>query len=215
MIHDKNIQWIRKRLYIPATSFCGGALGAGDPAVTELSTIGLAGNLMVDAGDDVRHIWMLPYDLDVTSSIGFRVWWTCAAAAVEDRDIDWKVLYTALTPGATALITPATALDTVIPLAQVPTGTALTIERTTRGQIDADTLASTVTALALLVEMDAFDASLTEAKTFLGLEIDYAIRKTFLSQPWDQSGNLNREAVGIRTDEQQYVADLGATATAI
>ena len=215
MIYDKNIQWKRKRIYLPATSFCGGATGAGAPALTAIGALGIVGHLLVDAGDDVRHFWAMPYDVDVTKSIGFRVWWHSEAAAVGDRDIDLKVLYLPITPGVTALITPATALDTVIPLAQVPTGTANVIERTSRGEIAADTIANTVSAMALLVEMDAFDAAFTEVKTFLGLEIDYAVRRTHLQLGPAMTAGVNNEYFGTRQTEQQYVEDLSETVTAI
>ena len=152
------------------------SLGAGARIVRAVEALGMTGMLMTTAADEVSHFMMMPYDLDNTQTVGVRVWWTSAAAAVGLRTITWQVRFLAINAGTTALVAPATALNTTI-AAQAPAGTTSVIERTGRGIINADTFADTVEAVALRVDMSAFDAAFVENKYLLGLELDYWPRR--------------------------------------
>lgn len=146
--------------------------GAGNPYMTEIGSLGLAGMLMAAAADDVRHTMIVPSHWNRHHDIGVRVIWSSEAAAVGDRDVTWKFLYLELTPGTTALAAPATALDTVI-TAQAPAGTAKVIERGNQGIIAANSIADAALYWSFLVEMDAIDAAFTENVYLLGVEFEY------------------------------------------
>lgn len=153
------------------------SLGAGARIIREIEALAMTGMLMTTAADDVQHVMKIPYDVDRNHTIGVRVHWTSAAAAVGARTITWRVRYLQATAGTTALILPATVLDTVI-AAQAPAGTNSVIERTGRGVIAVATLTAARTHIAWRIDMSAFDAAFTENKYLLGLEIDYVPRKT-------------------------------------
>lgn len=187
MNRDKGIDWSRKRLFIPADSHLAFGVvstadiqgfDAGAPVLTELSTFGYGGALMAVAGDKVAHALRVPYDMDPQEAVGFTVLWTSGSSTVADT-IDWIVLADFKAVGA-ALIAPATALDTAI--AQDTVTGANHVQRSSRGiknsgflsraQVDAGAM------MVVSVEMDAFAAGLTEAKQYLGLEVDYVVRAT-------------------------------------
>ena len=152
------------------------SLGTGARIVREIEALAMTGMLMTTDGDDVQHVMMLPSDLDRNHTMGVRVHWTSAAAAVGSRALLWRVRFLPVTAGTTALILPATALDTAI-AAQAPAGTSSVIERTGRGIINASTLAAARTHIAWRVEAQTI-TSFTENKYLLGLEIDYVPRMT-------------------------------------
>ena len=66
----------------------------------------------------------------------------------------------------------STALDTAI-VADIPVGTANAQQMSAKGILSGGAIAATDQFMMLLVEMDAFDAALSEDKWFLGLEIEY------------------------------------------
>lgn len=149
--------------------------GAGLPVMKEITTLGLSGLLMEEAGDDVRHFMRIPSHWDRNHPIYVRAIWSSLAAAVGDRDITWKFLYALLTANTTALAAPATALDTAL-VADPPVGTSKTLQATADGIINAGTIADANTHISFLMEMDAFDAAFTEDKYLLGVEFDYTPR---------------------------------------
>src|SRR5574342_577206 len=126
---DKDLLWRPGRVYVPVSSFTGwtyeatGAAGvksagAGTPSATnkqftEIGTTGIVGMLFEAAGDSIMHSMLLPYDYDTDHPMYLRVHWSSGSTTTADT-IDWLVQYTAITLDATAIIDPATALDTVI-----------------------------------------------------------------------------------------------------
>lgn len=230
-IRDRNIGWLRKRIYIPVTGFGGyninflisggvadaagrhillttdaGTSGFGKTDATDRNAIGataatdrgirqqsigngvvrlaaIPGNvdhqglLCVLAADGVEYFGMIPYDIDVSKPVGFRVWWSSAAAAVGNRTITWGVKR-GLTKASAAPAVVTTALDTTI-TAQAPVGTANALQRGNRGIMSADTILRDHFFWGFEVLMAAFHADFTEDKFMLGLEIDYAVRATF------------------------------------
>jgi hypothetical protein len=159
-------------------------LGAvADPATTkivQLTGMNVTGMIMTTAADEAQHYLLLPFDFDPQKPVSFYVWWTCEAAAVGARDITWRVRYTSIIANTTALIaSPATTLSRAI-AAQAPLGTSLTIQRTTEalsGQVAPNTIPETTSALQLRVDMQAFNAALSENKYLLGLEMAYSPRR--------------------------------------
>jgi hypothetical protein len=203
-LHDKGIDWVRKQVYLPWTVFTGMTSAAfnetGSAAHTagqdwassdtglaitqEIGTTGLVGVLMDTDGDLVSTLWPFPWDYDVKQPMGISVHWASAAAAVAARDIDWIVTYSQIAKDA-ALVTPATALDTVI-AQQAPVGVARAHQLTSRGIINGGKFAPSTLGLgsgkfpllSLRVELDTFDVTFSEDKFFLGLLIDYAPKRT-------------------------------------
>jgi hypothetical protein len=173
------INFMRQRDFIHVSQMggqdAGASVGAGVPVMAEISTFGIVGCLMAFAGDDIAHVMAIPTNWARNQPIRVRAIWECAAAAVGARDITWKFLYSLITPDTTALIVPATALDTAIAV-DVPLGTANTVQRSPAGIINANTIGDTVLYMSFLMEMDAFHADLSEDKHLLGVEFEYTVR---------------------------------------
>jgi hypothetical protein len=180
VIRDKNVEWLEKRVYIPAQAFqtyvTGAGISDGDPVFTELSTFGIAGISIAAAGDAVAHAWMVPYDLDRSKQIRFRVWWTQTSTTATDT-VDWIVTYQAVVEESTVLAAPATALSTVVPLADASSGTAHQMQATDFGIINKNTLGATVAFLNLKVEADAIGTFSIDEVKFMGLEVRYTPRR--------------------------------------
>lgn len=191
MIRDRNIDWLRKKLFIPGSSFTAfvvtpDALGAltsvdaGAVVLQEISTFGYGAPLLDTAGDLVAHCMNVPYDMDPDAELGFTVVWTSGSATSADT-IDWKVVCDFKAVDA-AIIAPTTVLSTAIAQDTVGATTAYLAKRTSRGILNAGFLTrAQVAAGAVMmfsVEMDAFAAGLSEDKFLLGIEIDYKLRMT-------------------------------------
>lgn len=156
--------------------------GSGAPEIEEIGTTGLSGMIMVGTGDLVTTLFPSPIDMDLTNEVTAYVHWASEAAAVGNRDITWAVLHNFnVVPGTATVAASAT---TVAMTVQAPTGTTETYERTsgkdlfgtsttklTRAQVNARPI------LKMGVKMQAFDAAFTENKFFLGLELEYTVRR--------------------------------------
>ncbi len=146
----------------------------------------VTGLKMVTVTSDIGHHMLVPTEWDRKQPIDARIIWTCDAAAVGDRDITWKLLWAGLIPGVTALVnSPGNVLTFD---AQAPVGFAKTEERTAAKTIAAGAIADTALYMQFLVEMDAFDAALSENKFLLGIEFEYSPRLGRLhgrrADPW-------------------------------
>jgi hypothetical protein len=188
---DKELLWRPGRLFIPAQNMdwkyeaTGAAgvksAGAGTPsatnlAYTEIGSTGIVGCLFEAAGNSVMGHTQLPYDYDRDHPMFMRVHWSSGSTDTADT-ILWLVQYTPIVPNVTAIIDPATALDTVIATDTVPVATANIWCTTEWGKIIAGKFAKEVEALTFEVEMDAFAGGLTEAKHLLGLELRYTPKR--------------------------------------
>lgn len=194
---DAELVWRPGRVYIPANHFTGitnaaltagagseaqtigsflAGTGTGAPVQQEVSTFGLVGVLMDTAADELNHLMLLPYDLDITQPLYARVHWTSGSATTADT-IDWLVRYLKIVPDTTVLASAATALDTQ-PSQDTVIG-AYTHQVTSWGVLDprVTAIADTVEMIEWEVEMDAFAAGLTEDKFFLGLELAYTPKR--------------------------------------
>lgn len=192
MIRDFNIEWLEKRVFIPAWTFqtfaivgpSGGATdtggaqgaGAGNPVMTEIGTTGIVGGEIAAAGDKFATIWM-PGDLDITKQLRARVWWTQTSTTATDT-VDWLVTYTPLVAETTVLVDPVTALSTAITLADASSGVANTVQATSFGVINRNTVANTTDLISLGVEADGIGTFSANEVLFLGLELRYTPRKT-------------------------------------
>src|SRR6266851_7827049 len=139
----------------------------------EIAAADITAPLIATTGGAVNHCLRVPYDLDRTKAIRFRVWWTIN---VTDADVETPVLtYAAIKAGA-VIADAATALDTVIP-AYTFNGTANAAEVTGFGVIKKGTLIDTTEFLQLKIATTFNTASASEI-SYLGLEIRYTPRKT-------------------------------------
>jgi hypothetical protein len=188
-VDNNAVKWRRKHAYIPLDDVAfGGILLGGATANSTVTATGASGLLVATAGDGIGITWRLPGDVDRKWPIGFRVHWTCLAAAVGARTITWAVTYKLfddpIAPGATtgvALIaSPGTALDTTIAL-DIPFGTAAAYQQSPRGLMNAANMTKNSCFMQLFVTMSAFNAALVENKYGLGLDIDY-VPRTFIGR---------------------------------
>jgi len=186
---DSNFWWRPARVWIPAWQFGGldyetttatdiksmGVGAANDTAIAEINTSGITALTMGANGNSIEHLWVLPYDIDLSKKIYFRVWWT---ANNTSGSVTWKVLYKAYIRDTTVLGTaPATVeLSSAIPLDPMA-GVAFTVMVTDEGWINGETLPETTEALQLGAERDAA-VTITSA-AFLGVEIRYSPRRLY------------------------------------
>jgi hypothetical protein len=178
MIRDRNIEWKKKRLFIPVTEFSGlghsAFLGAGDVVLAELSTLGIGAARLEDLTDKILHAMNLPHDVDVTQPIYARVHWTSDSAAAEDT-ATMKVQYKAIADQE-ALAAPDTALDTVI--AADTLGGQLYLCKSPWGTINANKIAKD-DLVVFEVSCSATDATIASEYIYvLGLELEYSPAKT-------------------------------------
>ena len=181
---DKELLWRPGRVYYPISAFTGIAgtatvdtgVHTGAPVRQEITTMGITGILLDTAADAVVTDGKIPWDLDVSKNVYARVVWTCGSTDVADT-VTWRLLYRAITPSVTALATPATALDTAIVAQDVPVATAYTVINSPWGVIAGGTLSEKAEHWAWLLELNAFDAGLSEDKFALGLEIMYTPKR--------------------------------------
>lgn len=162
----------------------------------EITTSGIAGLKMNTAGMNVSGIMPIPPRWDLRQKIRVAVVYTTAAAAVGARTIDWIFTYKPLrrSTASNLLTTTKVALDTAI-ASDVPSGVAYTPEVTEFGIIGPGDLKGSQSGgfgldfLTFNVEMDAFNAALTEDKFLLGLIFEFTERT---------ARGLSREAEGFR-----------------
>lgn len=189
---DSNFMWRPGRVYVPVWQFSGLAyeatgaagvksVGAGTPSatnlkLTEIGSTGLVGLVLETAGNSVMHSMVLPFDYDRSFPMYLRVHWSSGSTDTADT-ITWLVQYTPIVLNTTAIIDPATALDSTIAQDTVPVATANIWCATEWGRINANKFDDNVEAMTFEVEMDAFAVGLSEAKHLLGLELRYTPKR--------------------------------------
>lgn len=176
--------WRPGRIFIPQGAFSGwmgGAttvrvgLGAGAPVEQEVGALGYCGALFDTAGDELAHVMALPEDLDVAQPLFVRCHFITNSATAADT-VDWKVLYTPVTPNVTTSIDPVTALTT--PIAQMAVlGTAAAYQTSPWGIIKGGVISEKAEILIFKCELDAFAVGLTEDKFFMGAEFRYTPKR--------------------------------------
>lgn len=150
------------------------SLGNGFPILTVLpGALNLSGLKMEAAGDDVNHFMRIPNYWDRRNDLLLRAVWTSGSGVTSDG-ITWKFLYSLFDGNDSALVVPSTVLDTPWVADNVLANADLQI--TENGLLKGGTIPDTSRWMMFLVEMDAFDAGLTENKYLLGLEIEFTPR---------------------------------------
>lgn len=160
------------------------AIGAAG-SEEEITTSGIAGLKMNTAGMNISGIMPIPPHWDLRHKIRVAVVYTTAAAAVGARTITWIVTYKPLrrSTASNLLTTTKVALDTAIAV-DIPSGVAYTPEVTEYGVIGEKDLMGALSGgfgldfLTFNVEMDAFNAALTEDKWLLGVIFEFSTRNS-------------------------------------
>ncbi len=170
---------VRKHIFLPY-NVQGGMIGASGVGVTtgtgpapELETGALeAVGLHMDASDGHSWQWHIPWDVNWSHEIGFKVKYSSASITAADDRL-WTLLYDVI-PEDTAIAVATTALDTAI-VAETDNGTANAWQFSPRGILDGDTLIKSnveqndIMVLNLVLLLD--DSSLV--MNMYGLRIDY------------------------------------------
>jgi hypothetical protein len=128
MIRDENVEWLRKRIYIPAGTFSGVGIGQATAAYTANTGVASWGEaaaasvvlkninssniqalaFTTQTTDLVVHAWMTPYDLDINKDVSFRMHWTNGTSASTNQ---WGLTYALLNaPANSDLSTSLTAI---------------------------------------------------------------------------------------------------------
>lgn len=186
---DSQFWWRPGRVYIPAWQFSGldyeittatdiksmGTGAANDTAIAEINTSGITALNMTANANSIEHLLALPYDLDLSQKIYFRVYWT---ANNTSGSVTWDVLYKAFIPGTTVLgsAVSATALDKVIGV-QNMAGVAFTMMRTGEGFINSNKLDENVEMLQIGVVRTSVTTITTAS--FIGLEMRYTPHRLY------------------------------------
>lgn len=166
------------KVFVPYTAFSivnDASVGAGDPVVSEISTLGLASIKMEAAGDDAHVLFPLPDNACVSCPIKVSILWSTTSTTTT-QTATWKVLYNEEAVGE-AVTTAATALDTAITADSV-LGTTRALNETPQGVISANTL-DRGDILHILCELDAVSGlnPATTETNFHGMFIEYTREK--------------------------------------
>jgi hypothetical protein len=195
-IRDNRMDWLRKHVFVGGDSIMqpkatitlneatpntlllftplGG--GAGTPDFTEVSTFDIAVPELDGAGDEVAKILLLPFDMDPSFSLKFRIHY-CGKSTTAADTYTWKGWYNNA-KSAAALAAASVAMSPDFGATNVLSGTAYQAGRTGWAEIAADTWTrAEIEAghiLPVKFELDASDATLgSEEVYFLGFEYSY------------------------------------------
>ena len=183
-INDDNIGWNRKRIFISAKDMLGlledtsskylTSLGAGTPVFGEIiSAAQLAAMLMNAAGNEIHHIMPIPWDMDTTQPMRFRVWFTHAST---DADAPiWKVHYRYYAK-LEAIGTAMTADESVTFTAHTVSTTSGVLEVTAWAESASETYVREGDfAIGLALECDSLGSATANEIGLFGLEIQYTV----------------------------------------
>ena len=193
MIKDQNIAWNVKREYITVQEMTGWleatnlltSLGAGVAVMGEvLAAAQLAGMVVGAAGDEIFHLWKIPWDLDRDQPIHARIHF--AHATTDADDPDWKIFlkglshhqaFTAANSSADATLTfPALAV------AELANSYEKTSWQMTSGT---SKLAADDIFAMIATECNGLGSAGAGEINLLGIEIAYTIKATGESQKRD------------------------------
>lgn len=140
--------------FIPYTDFhtiSSASIGAGDPVLAEINSLGIAAIQMEAAGDDAHILIPLPNNICVDCPIKISILWSTTSTTTT-QTATWKILYNKKALGQ-GLAAAATALDTAVAADSV-LSTAYGLNETPQGVINAGTF-SRGDIVHLLAELDA------------------------------------------------------------
>lgn len=183
LVHDAQIAWKRKRIWIPTH------LWSGTPPTQTLAVAGSGFyglKLTAAAGTATEGVMRVPMDADPTKPLGFRLAFVGNTAASTVTSYSWIMLMSRLDPGSAIGGATTGALSTPWTLAQAApaSGSRDTIQWTSRG-IKNEGWATKAQLFAgcwfkFNVQLSAVGGTIDASNfvTALGLEVDYCPMKT-------------------------------------
>ena len=185
---DEDFWWRPGRVYVPAWQFSGLIYSAtvainirsvkttatANDFIQGINSTGVTGLTFTVNADAVEHAMLLPYDIDLSYPIYFRV--HCSGASGTSGSILWRVKYNAYVLNSTAMATPATALDFAIPSLTVPNPTT-TWATSAEGRIYGGKIATNAEVLHLSVDSQTLTTITSIA--MLGLEMRYTPQRLY------------------------------------
>lgn len=183
-LNDDNMGWNRKRLWIPAIMFAGflesggtlTSLGAGAAVFQEsVAAAELAGIQWGGDGDEIYHFMPIPWDMDSTQPMRFRVWFSHSQAAA-DTPV-FKVHYKFIAPQV-AVSDAASSADEIVTFAtHTNAATANALEVTAWAESNShDYWRRGDFGLLLCLEGDSLGSASDSEITIYGLEIQYTVK---------------------------------------
>jgi hypothetical protein len=188
-IQDDNIAWNRRRLFIPAIQMAGflesggtlTGLGAGSAVFQEaLAAAELAGIQVGADGDEIYHFLPIPWDINLTEPIRFRVWFVHGST---DADTPvFSVAYKGIGKQGAISDAKSSPDETCTFGAHTCSTTNNSLEITAwKESTSYSYLTATDFAILLALTVDTMSASANEI-TILGLELDYTVGAASNSQ---------------------------------
>ena len=178
MIRDSNVDWMRKRLWVPAQGGLNtmitatGPTGAGTGAApwVEVSTFDFSG-IDCDNTDVYGFAFKLPYDVDPKYNLGFR--WCYTSGETAASNIFTATTLVDIKANGAALVAATTALDTVV-AAHTHPNIAFALNWTARGIKNKNfATREQIEAGAFLVGKATIALTGLATAVLLGLEMDY------------------------------------------
>ena len=195
MIKDQNIAWNIKREFIPVAAMSGlleatnllTSLGAGVAVMQEvLAAAQLAGLAIGAAGDEIFHLWKVPWDLDRDKPIQARIHF--AHSATDADTPDWKVFIKGIAHHAAFTAANASPDATLTFPALAVSATANSLEKTSwQATSGTSKLAADDLFAMLAVECNGLGDAGANEITLLGLELAWTIKATGESQRRDMT----------------------------
>lgn len=193
MIKDQNIAWNVKRQYISVQEMTGWlesggtqtSLGAGAAVFQEpLAAAQLAGMAIGAAGDEIFHLWKVPWDLDRDKPIQMRIHFTHAATDADTPD--WLISMKGLSNQQALSAATSSADATLTFAAAAVSTTANSMEKTAWQSTTAVSKLAAADLFAMLaIECNGLGSASGDEITLLGIEIAYTIKATGESQKRD------------------------------
>jgi hypothetical protein len=182
-INDDNIGWNRKRLWIPVNVFMGllestnllTSLGAGAAVLQEAQSDSELAGLQAGAdGDEIYTMLPIPWDMDLTQPMRFRVWFGHTQATA-DTPV-FKVLYKFIAKQIALSDAGSSADETVTFTAHTNAATANALEITAWAESASETYwREGDFGILLCLEIDSLGSASANEITIMGLEIQYAV----------------------------------------
>ena len=179
MIKDRNIAWNTRKKFFAcqdmAGVLAGASLGGGAPDMAEvLAAADITGLLCAAAGDEVDHLFPLPWDFDRNSPVRFRVWFTHGSTDADDPD--FVVCYKSVAKQDAVSKASSTPDEAVAIPAHTCSTTDDSLEITDWVTSVSDTkIASADLALQLTLECNGLGSAGATEIHMLGVEMEYAV----------------------------------------
>lgn len=174
MLTDRQIAWVRKRLFISSAQSGMGSLNG--LTMTQIGSTPARGAKLADS-TAVEFMFGVPFDLNPDFPVGVRAIYACTGTTL--TSVTWTALLATVLNGAAIGNSAAGALDTVIAAQANASGYAGKIQHSSRGIKNGGFLSRAQIfarayfqiSLAVTASGGTFDSS--DAAILLGLSIDY------------------------------------------